>query len=171
MIVSFRATFKLGITLATQQMVSSEFNDNIRNSISTNTSMKCAASVEGDDLRFATRDLRTTPEFIQGHATDDVNVNFACYTRNIRHKRPYTVSVKKGFIEGEPKMTPSQVQALDQSMARRYGERAPQQRPASPPSKSASEPQEDPDRLPLYGTTHQPPPKQRNASDDDPDDL
>ena len=123
-ILSFVREYNLGVTLSTQQMTGIDFNDNIRSSISTNTSMKFAASVEGDDLRFAARDLRATPEFIQEHALSDAMVNFACYVRNTAHKKPFTVSVRKGRIKEEPIMPPGYVEFCDNVMADIYADKA-----------------------------------------------
>lgn len=91
--------YKLGITLAHQQMNGFPFTENMRNSVSTNTSVKYAASVEAQDLTDAARDLHCDPEFIRSHQRDNRYVNFACYIRNMGLKGPFTAQAELGNVD------------------------------------------------------------------------
>ncbi len=113
--------YKLGITLAHQQMTGHPFNDNIRNSISTNTSIKYAASVEAADLNQAAKDLRCDPDFIRKQQRRDGQVNFACYIRNMNLKYPFTVSVPIGNTELHDQLTPHELSDLLDENRHLYG--------------------------------------------------
>jgi hypothetical protein len=104
--------YKLGITLAHQQMTGEPFNDNIRNTLSTSTAVKYAASVEAADLGQAARDLRCEPEFIRQHQRDDTHVHFATYVRNLRLKGAFTTSVPIGNVETGQHMSDESLEVL-----------------------------------------------------------
>ena len=57
--------YNLGVVIAHQNMFCAELNDDIRNAISTNTSIKYAASPEGGDLNYMARDMRCEPDFLK----------------------------------------------------------------------------------------------------------
>jgi flagellar biosynthesis GTPase FlhF len=86
----------IGCTLAHQQMVAAQLTDNIRNSISTNTSIKFAAAVASQDLNNAARDLRCEPEFIANQDVRNGHANFACFMRRMGMQEACTISAPIG---------------------------------------------------------------------------
>ena len=82
MLLRLAREYKLGVTIAHQNMFCEEFSDSIRGAISTNTSIKYAASVEAQDFAYVVRDLQCRPEFLRSRRVTDTHVNFACYVRN-----------------------------------------------------------------------------------------
>jgi hypothetical protein len=100
--------YNLGITLAQQQI---EGPQTLRGTISTNTTIKYAASVEAADLSYAARDLRCDPAFIQSQKRTATHANFACFVRNYID-RPVSISIPLGNIQREPLMTEEQYRQL-----------------------------------------------------------
>jgi hypothetical protein len=126
-------------------MHSKEFDDNLRNSISTNTSIKYAASVEAIDLNYAARDLRCEPSFITAQRRTSTHAQFACFVRNLT-ENAISISVPLGNIQDQPRMT----KAAHEKLLRRNAEllSAPVRPPApvepvssSPVSPAISNPQ------------------------------
>lgn len=107
--------YRLGITLAHQQMTGVPMNDNMRSAISTNTGVKYAAGVEAQDLRLAAQDLRCEPEFIQAQTITKTHVQFACFVRNHPFAKTFTTTAAKTEIKSQPRMD---AEALAQSIAR-----------------------------------------------------
>jgi len=97
--------YNLGITVAHQNLFCAEFNDNIRNAISTNTSIKYAASPEGSDLNYMARDMRCEPAFLTEYATKHEDMaGFATYARGMNLKHPFIRGAELGGIDRQPKM-------------------------------------------------------------------
>lgn len=96
--------YNLGITMAMQDFHGRPFNDALRVSISTNTSIKYSSSPEGVDLRYVAQDLRTTPDFLQQQTKSGNNVRFACYARG-QTQTAVSTTARIGALEAEPKMT------------------------------------------------------------------
>jgi hypothetical protein len=96
--------YNLGVVLAHQQMHSAEFSDALRNSISTNTSIKYAAAVEGVDLAYVARDLRCDQSFLTAQRRTGTDAQFACFVRNLTDQA-ISVSVPLGNMQDQPQMT------------------------------------------------------------------
>jgi GTPase SAR1 family protein len=97
--------YNLGITIAHQNLFCTEFNDNIRSAISTNTSIKYAASPEGSDLNYMARDMRCEPEWLKEQANkSEGTAAFAVYARGMNLKHPFLRGVQLGGIDGWAKM-------------------------------------------------------------------
>jgi len=103
--------YNLGCTIAHQQMHGQPMTDSLRNSISTNTSIKYAAGVEGQDLAYVARDLRCDPEFIKRQKRTDAHAHFACFVRNFTD-HPISVSVPLGNINEGMSMAKAAYQEL-----------------------------------------------------------
>jgi Type IV secretion-system coupling protein DNA-binding domain len=93
--------YRVGVVLAHQNM--KPLNEGIRNTISTNTSIKYSATPEGDDKGYMARDLRCDTDFLDEYTHPGV---FACYARGMNLKHPFLVATEFGRIEREPQMTP-----------------------------------------------------------------
>jgi hypothetical protein len=96
--------YNLGVTIAVQDMHGRPFNDSLRNAISTNTSIKYAASPEGVDINYAARDLRCDPEFLRQQTKTATHARFACYVRGLT-ERAVSISVPFGNTDDQPQMT------------------------------------------------------------------
>jgi hypothetical protein len=88
-----------GVVLAFQNMYCAELDESIRSAISTNTSIKYAASPEAADLTYMARDMRCTPEFLKGIHKDDTHAAFACYVRGMKLQHPFIVYEELGWID------------------------------------------------------------------------
>lgn len=97
--------YNLGIVLAHQNMYCAEFTESIRNSISTNTTIKYCAGAEGADRSYMARDLRCEQEFFSSH-TEPKNGygHFACYVRGMGLNHPFIYPVAYGNVEARPQM-------------------------------------------------------------------
>jgi hypothetical protein len=119
--------YRLGITLAHQQMTGVQFNDNIRNSISTNTAIKYASALGAEDLRDAAKELHCDPQFITSKMVEEHRVHFACYIRNHPIKRAFHVSFPKKGIENHPVMDEAAYQKLIEKNKATVSTRKPEQ--------------------------------------------
>jgi hypothetical protein len=96
--------YKLGITIAHQQMHGGSITESVRNTISTNTSIKYAAAVEGQDLAYVARDLRCEPSFLTGQRKSVAHAQFACFVRNVTD-HAVSISVPLGNIGSDQQMS------------------------------------------------------------------
>jgi len=96
--------YNLGVILAHQNMFCAELNDDIRNAISTNTSIKYAASPEGGDLNYMARDMRCDPDFLKTQIKSGNIAKFACYVRGMNLTHPFSYNVELGYIDRWPKL-------------------------------------------------------------------
>ncbi|MGY3388341.1 hypothetical protein ACVWW6_000932 [Bradyrhizobium sp. USDA 3311] len=94
-----------GVILAFQNLFCAELDEATRAAISTNTSIKYAASPEAADLNYVARDLRCTPDFLKGVEKTDTHARFACYVRGMKLQHPFIVSEPFGWIDTWPKLT------------------------------------------------------------------
>jgi ABC-type molybdenum transport system ATPase subunit/photorepair protein PhrA len=101
-----------GAVIAHQNMYCAELDEATRNAISTNTSIKYAASPEGQDLNYMARDLRCDPEWLKDVHKSETHARFACYVRGMNLKHPFIVTSKLGWIEDWPKISDAEYQAL-----------------------------------------------------------
>lgn len=103
--------YNMGVIMAHQSMYAPELDDTLRSSIST-TAVKYAASPEGMDLTYMTRDLKCEKEFLSAQQVNASHVNFACYVRGLGLQHPFSLAVPKGNIEREPQMSEDAYQQL-----------------------------------------------------------
>ncbi|MGY3132351.1 hypothetical protein ACVWZM_003033 [Bradyrhizobium sp. USDA 4501] len=94
-----------GVILAFQNMFCAELDEAIRAAISTNTSIKYAASPEAADLNYMARDLRCSPEFLKGIQKTDTHARFACYVRGMNLQHPFIATEELGWIDKWPRLT------------------------------------------------------------------
>ncbi|MCP1846819.1 MULTISPECIES: type IV secretion system DNA-binding domain-containing protein [unclassified Bradyrhizobium] len=94
-----------GVTIAHQNMFCREINDAIRSAISTNTSIKYAASPEGSDLGYMAKDLRCAPEFLKGIHKSEEGYRFACFVRGLVPplQHPFVIYEKFGWSNEWPR--------------------------------------------------------------------
>ena len=141
----------LGLTIATQTVHGSPFTDNLRTSLSTNTSVKYASSPEGADINYVARDLRCDAEFIRAQTKTATHGRFACFVRGIL-EHPVSITVPFGNIQRQPQMTDEQHAAMRKANEERLSaklepeasvqerEVPTQPRPASAPLRSNDDP-------------------------------
>jgi hypothetical protein len=91
--------YNLGITIAHQNLHCAELNDAVRNAISTNTSIKYAASPEGNDLGYMARDMRCETDFLKTLTKHGDIAKFACYVRGMGLTHPFVYDVELGLID------------------------------------------------------------------------
>ena len=96
--------YNLGVIIAHQNMFCAELNDDIRNAISTNTSIKYASSPEGGDLNYMARDMRCDPDFLKTMTKQGSIAKFACSVRGMNLTHPFIDKVELGYIDRWPKM-------------------------------------------------------------------
>jgi hypothetical protein len=101
-----------GAVLAHQNMYCAELDDDTRNAISTNTSIKYASSPEGQDLNYMARDLRCDAEFLKATHKSNTHARFACFARGMNLQHPFIVEEEFGWIEKWPKMSEDAYKAL-----------------------------------------------------------
>jgi energy-coupling factor transporter ATP-binding protein EcfA2 len=101
-----------GAILAHQNMYCAEIDDDMRNAISTNTSIKYSSSPESIDLNYMARDLRCEPEFLKSVEHTDTHGRFACFVRGMRLQHPFIVEVPFGNIQAQPHMTDAEYREL-----------------------------------------------------------
>jgi len=128
--------YNLGVTLAHQQ-IQGQLSESLRAAVSTNTSIKYAAAVEGADINYVARDLRCDPDFITSQRRTQTHANFACYVRNFT-ERAVSISVPLGNIEREPRMSEAALELLLQRNSERVS--VPKEKPAPPQPVSATPP-------------------------------
>lgn len=102
--------YRVGITHAMQDL-SSSLTGKLQAAMSTNTSIKYAASVEADDLKYVSNGLRCDPEFIKAQRKTSAHAVFACFVRNLM-RNPASVSVPWQPLTREPQMTEQQHQRM-----------------------------------------------------------
>jgi hypothetical protein len=105
--------YRVGIAHAHQDIRGS-ITSKMQASLSANTSIKYAASVEAEDLSIMSHDLRCEPEFIRAQMKDDRNAAFACFVRNLM-KIPWRP------LSREPAMSRLQHTKLIEVMKAKYG--------------------------------------------------
>jgi GTPase SAR1 family protein len=96
--------YRLGIVMAHQLMDDPRLKP-IQTTISTNTSIKYAASPEAQDLAYVARDLRCEPDFLRQQEVRDGHVHFACFARNMNLTHPFIVRTPIGRISREPQIS------------------------------------------------------------------
>jgi len=128
--------YNLGVTLAHQQ-IQGQLSESLRAAVSTNTSIKYAAAVEGADINYVARDLRCDPDFITSQRRTQTHANFACYVRNFT-ERAVSISVPLGNIEREPRMSEAALELLLQRNSEHVS--VPKEKPAPPQPVSATPP-------------------------------
>jgi ABC-type molybdenum transport system ATPase subunit/photorepair protein PhrA len=101
-----------GAVIAHQNMYCAELDEATRTAISTNTSIKYAASPEGQDLNYMARDLRCDSEWLKNIHKSETHAKFACYVRGMNLKHPFIVHSELGWIEKWPKMSDAEYAAL-----------------------------------------------------------
>ncbi len=74
-----------GAVLAHQNMFCNELDDDTRNAISTNTSIKYASSPEARDSQYMAGDMRCTDEFLMAQHKSKEFAKFACFVRGCIH--------------------------------------------------------------------------------------
>jgi hypothetical protein len=130
--------YNLGVVMATQVLHGPPFTDALRNSMSTNTTIKYAAAVEGTDLNYMARDMRCEPEYIMRRRRTDTEVDFACYVRNL-FTDARSIKAPIGNVGSQPQMTEEQLQRLLRLNAKRLT--ADRQAPTPVPSSPSPPPQ------------------------------
>jgi len=103
-----------GAILAHQNMYCMELDDDTRNAISTNTSIKYASSPESQDLNYMARDLRCEADFLKAQHKSDTHARFACFVRGMHPplQHPFIVESQFGWIDKWPKMSDAQYEQL-----------------------------------------------------------
>jgi hypothetical protein len=110
--------YNAGAIIAHQNMHCDEFNESIRNAISTNTSIKFASNPGGSDISDMARDMRCEDDFLTSMCVkDDEKVWFGCYHAGLRH--PFLYPVPFGDISQWPQMTNDQYQEMRANNKRR----------------------------------------------------
>ncbi|HSE37309.1 MAG TPA: type IV secretion system DNA-binding domain-containing protein [Blastocatellia bacterium] len=96
-----------GVTIAHQNMYCREINEGIRSAISTNTSIKYAASPEAADLTYMAKDLRCTPEFLKKIHKSEEAYSFACFVRGLVPplQHPFVIHERFGWSNYWPQMS------------------------------------------------------------------
>ena len=98
--------FKLGVVIAFQHL--EQAGDRLRSAIASNTAIKYAGGAGYNDSRWLAREMRTSPEFIQGQKRDAREpprfTQFACHVRNFTDTA-VSLTVPIGTLEKLPRMS------------------------------------------------------------------
>lgn len=97
--------YNLGMTLAHQQLA--QLPEDVKASITNNTSTKFVGGVTSTDARALAPDMRVEPEYLRGQK----KLHFSLYVRGYLPK-PVTVKVKAGKMENEPRRTKTELAEL-----------------------------------------------------------
>jgi hypothetical protein len=143
--------YGLGITIAHQNIHGPPFNDALRNTISTNTSIKFASSPEGIDLNYMARDLRCDPDQLSQVTKTRTHARFAAFVRGFTPK-PLVAEFPFGATAQEPTMHPYRHVDLVLKRTKLLAATKkppslspPPSRPVSPPPPVPNKPQVPPD--------------------------
>jgi hypothetical protein len=132
-----------GAVLAHHNMYCTEFNDDIRSAISTNTSIKYASSPRGLDINYMARDMQCDSDFLTKTCVKTAtHARFAACFTGLQH--PFLKEVKFGDIDRWPQMTKEQY-AVVRLRNKRMLQATPQPiQPNSPRLQAAPEPTKAP---------------------------
>jgi hypothetical protein len=127
--------YNMGVIMAHQQMYGNEFNDSIRNSVSS-AAIRYAAACQGQELNYMAHQLNCEPEFLRAQVKfppgeQPTHVKFACYVRGVTLDHPFSMTVPVGNIRPEMEMDEAAYLRLLASNKRRLSA-APRQ-PKPPP--------------------------------------
>lgn len=103
-----------GAVLAHQNMYCPELDEDTRNAISTNTSIKYASSPEAQDLGYMARDLRCDPNWLKQQHKSKEFAKFACFVRGMHPPldHPFIVTSRLGWIDKWQKMSDADYKAM-----------------------------------------------------------
>jgi hypothetical protein len=144
--------YNLGVILAHQTMHASELNDALRTSISTNTSIKYAASPEGIDAAYVARDMKCEQSFLAQQQKTATHAHFACFARGVA-PHPFVVEVPLGNVDQREQMSRMEYALFQAANTQRL--KAPARalhapampkvvKPAEPPQPKAAAPSHEP---------------------------
>ena len=142
--------YKAGAILAHHNMYCTEFNDDIRTAISTNTSIKYATSPRGKDLNYVVRDFQCDPDFLTKECVKtDTHGRFDCYFTGLQY--PFLHEFPFGHIDDFPKMSDDDYRLLRQANKDNLTALVPAETPSiSPELPEADAPAEEPDGTKLW---------------------
>ncbi|MGO8866412.1 MAG: hypothetical protein ACLQME_07930 [Alphaproteobacteria bacterium] len=134
--------FKLGVVIAFQHL--EQASKELRSAIASNTTVKYAGGLGYTDSRWLSRDMRTTPDFVQAQRRDSREpprfTQFACYVRNYTDSA-VSLTVPFYALEGMPKMNDEELAALlERNRARVSQTASPPATPEAPTVIPAPEP-------------------------------
>jgi len=128
--------FKLGVVIAFQHL--EQTSEKLRSAIASNTSVKMAGGLGYTDSRWLSREMHTTPEFLQAQKRDPHDppsyTHFACHVRNYTDTA-VSLEVPIGTLEKMPRMTDAEHAALRGATVRVYRTPLPNRNRPNPTSR------------------------------------
>lgn len=101
--------YKLGLVMAHQYL--GQLPKGLPASIMTNTSIKLAGGTSHEDAIKLSREMRTTPEFVNAMTKQHSQTNFATFVRNVT-PQAMKLSIPFGTLENMPRMPNEHFQVL-----------------------------------------------------------
>lgn len=138
--------YNVGVLMAHQVMHSKEFSEQLRTTVSTNTSIKYCASPEGVDINYMARDLRCEADFLRQQTKTSTHAQFACYVRGMNLQHPFSLQVPFGNIQREPQMPQAAYERLLQDNRKALSPASAPKR-SSPPAMQPEPPRAAPVRI------------------------
>jgi hypothetical protein len=109
--------YKVGLTLAHQNL--GQLGAELRDGISSSTSIKFAGGVSASDANTIARELRTESDFLLAQRRTEKETRFACYVKNYTGKA-LSISVPLGFVESLPTISAEDAEYLREKNQERY---------------------------------------------------
>jgi hypothetical protein len=101
--------YKVGLILAHQNL--GQFERSLQASVMASTAIKLAGGVSAGDASILAREMRAEPEFLLSMRKHAKSTDFACFIRNVT-PQPVALTVPFGQMEGKPRMSESERQAV-----------------------------------------------------------
>lgn len=117
--------YRMGVVIAHQAMHATEITQSIRNAISINTSIKYAASPEGEDANYMANNMRCDADFLRTMQPNhkDRTISFACYVRGMSLTHPFKVTFPYPNITPHMQMPQNEYDYMLRCNAETFGAR------------------------------------------------
>ena len=116
--------YRVGLVLAHQNL--GQFEGRLAEAVMASTAIKLAGGVSAKDAWTLSRDMRCEPDFLLGMHKHQGATDFACFIRNVT-PQPVALTVPFGQMEGRPRMSEAEHEALLAVNRRRVAEAQPAQ--------------------------------------------
>ena len=116
--------YRVGLVLAHQNL--GQFGDRLAAAVMASTAIKLAGGVSARDAGTLARDMRCEPDNLLAMRKHRVSTDFACFIKNVT-PQPVALTVPFGQMEGRPRMSEAEHEALIEKNRQRVASGDPQQ--------------------------------------------
>src|SRR3954453_17165229 len=121
--------YRVGLVLAHQNL--GQFDTRLSAAVMASTAIKLAGGVSAKDASALAREMRCETEFLLSMRKHQKATDFACFIRNVT-PQPVQLTVPFGQMEGQPRMSTEELQAVIDQNRHRYAAQASHVLRASP---------------------------------------